>query len=275
MASMPDSRTKEDGLYRQARQTPLEPAPDPSAPMLRLVYEGLAIVISILLAFAIDAWWEERQEQADASVAISGLLGEFEENLRQLRLERDSHRASLQSTLALLNMMGPDPARLPELDDFAPLLLSCVTNANFLPRLGTLNSLIASGRLRLIEDPELRQLLTDWPAYAQDMIEWEQVERQNTEQFLLRFTLDFVAYPDLMAILNAGKEQASAIGNLDDKVAMSFSGSAFDSDIKGLLSSLRFEGMLTSRAVNLRQLIEQSQSLEQQIIVIIERLSAM
>jgi hypothetical protein len=112
------------------------------------------------------------------------------------------------------------------------------------------------------------------PAYAQDMIEWEQVERQNTEQYLLRFTLDYVAYPDLMVLISAGEAQATAIGNLEDKVAMTFSESAFDSDIKGLLSSLRFQGMSTSRAVNLRQLIEQSQNLEQQIIAIINRLSA-
>jgi hypothetical protein len=270
---MPEPTIRKPGPPQQAREAPLTASPGSSAPTLRLFYEGLAIVVSILLAFAIDAWWEERQEQEDASVAISGLLSEFQENLRQLRVERGSHQASLHSTLALLNMMGPNPDRQPELTRFAPLLLSCVTNANFLPRLGTLNSLIASGRLRLIEDPELRQLLTDWPAYAQDMIEWEQVERQNTEQFLLRFTLDYVAYPDLMALVNTGGAKVTAIGNLDDKVAMTFSESAFDSDIKGLLSSLRFEGMLTSRAVNLRQLIEQSQGLEQRIIAIINRLS--
>jgi hypothetical protein len=27
------------------------------------IFEALAIVASILLAFAIDAWWEERQER--------------------------------------------------------------------------------------------------------------------------------------------------------------------------------------------------------------------
>ena len=33
-------------------------------PWLRVFAEGAVIVVSILLAFGIDAWWEGRQERA-------------------------------------------------------------------------------------------------------------------------------------------------------------------------------------------------------------------
>jgi hypothetical protein len=39
-------------------------------PWTRIAVESIAIVASILVAFAIDAWWEERQERRiDAETA--------------------------------------------------------------------------------------------------------------------------------------------------------------------------------------------------------------
>ena len=39
--------------------------------------EGLVIVLSILLAFAIDAWWDERQERIEEGEILHGLNQEF------------------------------------------------------------------------------------------------------------------------------------------------------------------------------------------------------
>ena len=39
--------------------------------------EGAAIVVSILLAFAIDAWWEERQERTEEQQILLDLADEF------------------------------------------------------------------------------------------------------------------------------------------------------------------------------------------------------
>jgi len=46
----------------------------------RLLVEGLVIVVSILLAFAIDAWWEDRQEAEVARLQIERVVAELESN---------------------------------------------------------------------------------------------------------------------------------------------------------------------------------------------------
>ena len=46
----------------------------------RLLVEGLVIVVSILLAFAIDAWWEDRQEAEKARLQIERVVAELESN---------------------------------------------------------------------------------------------------------------------------------------------------------------------------------------------------
>ena len=59
--------------------------PEPSS-LNRFVAEGLVIVISILVAFWIDAWWDGRQEAEEESGVLEALLEEAERNRRQLDL---------------------------------------------------------------------------------------------------------------------------------------------------------------------------------------------
>ncbi|VUX55771.1 conserved exported protein of unknown function, partial [uncultured Woeseiaceae bacterium] len=45
----------------------------------RLSVEAAAIVASILLAFTIDAWWDDKKEREDERAILSSLLAEFEQ----------------------------------------------------------------------------------------------------------------------------------------------------------------------------------------------------
>ena len=48
-----------------------------SIPWGRILAEGAAIVVSILLAFAIDAWWDNRKERFEEHQILLGLEAEF------------------------------------------------------------------------------------------------------------------------------------------------------------------------------------------------------
>lgn len=104
----------------------------------------------------------------------------------------------------------------------ADILLDCLTNPKFVPNLGTTNSLIASGDLRLIGDPEIQRMFTQWPATAQVLTEWQEIERHHGEELILGLTLDYIAWPTIDGLLD---------GSLQE--------SAFDSDYEGLFSSRR------------------------------------
>ena len=47
-------------------------------PFKRLTLEAFAIVASILLAFAIDAWWQQRIELRQSDALIVSLRADFE-----------------------------------------------------------------------------------------------------------------------------------------------------------------------------------------------------
>jgi len=51
-------------------------------PWARLSAEAAAIVLSILVAFAIDAWWDRSQEERQLVATLETLEAEFAEHLR-------------------------------------------------------------------------------------------------------------------------------------------------------------------------------------------------
>ena len=227
----------------------------PSIPWPRILAEGGAIVISILLAFAIDAWWQERSDRAREEAAIHRLIVEYQTNLARLTEDKLDHQNVLAATNQLLDMIGPDPAAVEDEDAMAQILIHCLTNPVLEPRLGTTNSLIASGEIRLLEDNEIQSKLTEWPMLAQELIDWQQIERMHGEELILDLTYDYVAWPDM-------------------DVALGYEGnpSRFDSDFEGLLSSKRFEGLLDNRRWNTRNAIERINVLEDETVKLIRRL---
>ncbi len=65
-------------------------------PWKRISAEGIAIVVGILLAFGIQAWWESRQNQAEEVEILAGLELEFEDQV----VIREERRQSIQTALA-------------------------------------------------------------------------------------------------------------------------------------------------------------------------------
>ena len=59
----------------------------------RLFVQGAAIVVSILLAFAIDAAWGEWLERLEEQEVLAGLRGDFVANQTQIRGVMTTHRS--------------------------------------------------------------------------------------------------------------------------------------------------------------------------------------
>ena len=55
-----------------------------NVPWTTVAVEAIAIVVSILLAFAIDAWWTERNERENEQSALLALRSDLEASREQL-----------------------------------------------------------------------------------------------------------------------------------------------------------------------------------------------
>lgn len=126
----------------------------------KLLVEGLVIVASILLAFAIDAWWEEHQDVQAAEELALGLLDDVEASL--IDLEETQRSTAVKRDAAL---MARDLLRSPEpvvsMDSLNALLLTSGAIDITTPVLRSLEQLNSTGLLRKL-DPEIRALVATW-----------------------------------------------------------------------------------------------------------------
>ena len=135
-------------------------------PLRRFLAEGVVIIASILMAFAIDAGWDARQERERET----GYLVQLEQDLVATR---DDAERALELEQGYGRMLASLRAALYE-DDFAPTdslaywFEYTLRSSNFEPVSATLEALIQSGDLTLIEDAELRRELVLYVDDVQD-----------------------------------------------------------------------------------------------------------
>ena len=130
-------------------------------PWKRLTVEGAAIVGSILLAFTIDAWWDERQTRYEEQQILQGLKEEFISIHEVLTRHMAGHLQGLQSLENILLTFENGPS-----DDAGSIvdaaLLEMVSPATTDLGNGTLDALLSSGRIEILMNRTLRARLAAW-----------------------------------------------------------------------------------------------------------------
>lgn len=223
----------------------------------RLVAEFSVIVVGVLVALAIEAGWSERQERIDEQDAIQMLRVEFQSNAARLDTVAAQHREGLEAGYALLGLMDEaEQGRAPDLP--APLLFDLVEVWTYDPINGGLNSLIASGRLGILENEALRAALAGWPDIVADLRENEEEEWANTYQVLNPFFMDLGVWEDVL--LASGR-----LRRIEPEP-----GSA---DISPLLRNPRFRQHVANRVMNLHNLLDEVVTVEEAIEAILDLLN--
>ena len=138
--------------------------------------QAVAIVASILVAFAIDAWWEERGEQRWQTAQLVALRDEFAANGEGLnRVVGMDTRIAQSIQEAVVELKAHEAGDTVQMDASRIAALTGWRTSDIAT--GALDALLASGRLGDIDNAELRQALADWPSVVQDVREDEALAR--------------------------------------------------------------------------------------------------
>ena len=83
---------------------------------LGLLAQGTAVVISILLAFAIQAWWDDRQEREEERQILEVLATDLRKGIEVIEFGLEYHTAKQDSALHLIEasegLTQADPAQI-------------------------------------------------------------------------------------------------------------------------------------------------------------------
>jgi hypothetical protein len=136
----------------------------------RLTIEAAAIVASILLAFAIDAGWDERQERAEEREVLESLYVEFEANRDEAASVILFHDRVIRSFVKLMELSQEEILAL-QANAVVDFLSSLGNPRTFDAVRGSVDALISSGKLGILKDRELRESLTTFVNIVDDSIE--------------------------------------------------------------------------------------------------------
>ena len=149
----------------------------------RITVEGAAIVVSILLAFGIDAAWDRHVERREEAEILADLSVEVSQNLETLTRLTALHQRVLDDAGRLVAMPGSEITAMPAAE-VRPFFFVLISRVSFTPVDGTLESALNSGRLNRIQNDSIRNGLVRWRGLAEDTGEEVDELRQATRDIV-------------------------------------------------------------------------------------------
>jgi hypothetical protein len=142
----------------------------------RILVEGTAIVASILLAFSIDAWWEQRVDDAEARVLVEGMRADFSTSQAELderiRVVNNIYEANRDFLRRVQSAEIGEELEIPY-----RVLVGVLGAPTYSPTDSTLQTAMASGDIELVDDPELTNAIALWRQQLADTSEDEILTR--------------------------------------------------------------------------------------------------
>jgi hypothetical protein len=157
----------------------------------RIAVEAAAIVASILLAFAIDAWWEDRQLDIQEMELIAQLHEEVQANKELFDTYRKLHEGLLDATSRLLRRTGPDFSHSE--DEVSEILRDMQLMSDWWtlePSIGVTSSLVQAGLINVIESNTLRAEISSWMAVLEDVLQEEAYVAKFSQNILYGYWFD-------------------------------------------------------------------------------------
>lgn len=212
--------------------------------MKSYLYEGLVIVASILVAFALDASWATYQESKVEQKVLRELQAELESAKARVEFSIVELEGVIEASSDLVNSLGKDTSILSH--TAAQDLVNRIMAINTLEvPTSVIDSIVASGQVRLISNSELRAALAEWPALIADVRENHEWHRVETDEFLVPYLAGYVSIRD----------GSIRVGNT------TFEPGSFVYDLAPMQRDPVFEGRLVSRIGRQQATLDESQIL--------------
>ena len=220
--------------------------------------EGGVIVFSILLAFAIDAWWEESQDRELEIQQLARVSAELRLNDESFRSKIGDLKGAFESAVVHQSRMGvnPEPADPQELMRTWDRILGIGTLS--VPN-RAINEYLAAASQGNPEFSEIRDQLTEW-AYRSERLENQYVILRQKHEAMTRYLVSMREVPVLSTLP-------------DWMIAAGMPQSSFPTDLSGLLEDPLVENLLAEYMIRLLfvvNMLEQQLQRQEELIQLID-----
>lgn len=229
--------------------------------------EAIVIVVSILLAFSIDAWWDNRQESIDEQVVLEALLADLQDKREGLPLDLQYNGAILDATLTLLKEGGREHSELSgaELDNLIETTWWWNPSSDW--DSPPIQALFA-GDIRLIKNQQLVQKISELQVSMSKIQDFYRRDEYVHQAIYTPFLSENAYMPQL---INAG----TVPGFPDDPHPYPDIDNSISRDHTALLRNEQFHNMLVAKMDTIDSIIRYGYAgVDEQIDTIIEMLES-
>ncbi len=152
------------------------------------------IVTGILVALAVNSWWEDRLERQAEISYLEALNSDFQSNRESLETAIEEQENVINEGDEVLNLIKAGLNEESSEEFFSKIGNKLYFFRNWTPFTGTYDDLISSGRLLYIQNSQLRNEMSE---FRKSLELVRQMERLQTETFYARQSPFLAKYRDL------------------------------------------------------------------------------
>jgi len=123
--------------------------------------EIVLVVIGILIALQINNWNQGRLFSNEEKIILKNIHTEFLENKKALKLGLEENNQGSNASITLLNLVGQKREFIKQ-HNLDSLMYVMLETGSFRPSENTIYDLLQSGKLQLIKNERLKNLLYKW-----------------------------------------------------------------------------------------------------------------
>lgn len=200
--------------------------------------EILVITIGILGAFTLNNWNETRLENLEGREVIRNIKDDINNTIIEFEKLNQIRTYVIQSSMDLLQITEFDKIEKKQIDSLISLTFYRPTFNN---KLGSINLLFSSGKINLIKNDSIRNLLISLPGEIDDLIEEEVYANEDFHDHFAPLVFRYISFENMQlqgfGSTLIGKDHKRTYANTSIR----------ESDFKGLLKDLEIRNHMALR----------------------------
>lgn len=129
--------------------------------------EILLVMIGILLALQVNNWNDQRKNLKEEKVILKAIHNDFVSSKKDLQHTKGALIHQKIHLVALINRCNPESPNI-DVNEMDSLIRNSYALPTFDPANGTLEDILNTGRISIIQNKEIRDLLSGWQAKLEE-----------------------------------------------------------------------------------------------------------
>jgi len=208
--------------------------------------EIVLVVIGILIALQINTWNEERIEKRKEQSVLIGLHDTFSSNLDNLNFIIENSTEAFDASKEIMTLMGPNASDYTN-SEVDSLIGHMINYTTYDPSVGTMDDIINSGKLNIIQNKDLKRNISNWSGILNDTKKDIQIANNHAFSVLIVYLNDKI---NLKNITVPDRITETTQLNITEP-------SHFPVDYDVFMQDLEFENLVDFHALNFIYLISE------------------